>query len=163
MCRLAQLSPDQDSNKPPQPSLVSTGLGNGETQLLFMPLPKTNPSDLTMGMPDNPADAVPDDEAPGAPEVEPDADDAGMAGEVRVPLDSLSEPDEKDEMTPPGEGDKGQANIEYTVNRVEGVDAYIRLDAVNGNKLDQGAAPGSGDDAEMAQLQGMAGQQPERY
>lgn len=99
------------------------------------------------------------------PTPEPDGDEMGSNGEICVPLQALAMPDQQDQMEAPVMGDKVQANIEGTVTRIEGENAYLKLDAVNGQKLDKEQTPSDTDapDAGMAQLQGMAANMPEKY
>ncbi len=52
--------------------------------------------------------------------------------EVCLPLDSLSLPDDKEQMEAPAVGDMVQANVEGKVSRVEGSNAYVTMTAVNG-------------------------------
>lgn len=72
--------------------------------------------------------------------------DMGMS-EVCVPASALAVADEKDQPQAPVVGDKGTAQVDFTVNRVEGDQAYIRVDAVNGQavagagSMEQGADP----------------------
>lgn len=116
------------------------------------------PNDLTMGMDQ--------EDAPEASETGiPDAEDTAEAPEaapieVAVPLASLAIPDEQENMAAPEVGDKGQAPMEYTVTRIEGENAFITLDAVNGQKLGTEKTPT--DDDETGQLQQMAAGMPDR-
>lgn len=103
-------------------------------------------------MTDNGADEAAEGEAPMAP------------GELCVPLAALAQPDEQEQMQPPAPGDKATAQIDYTVTRVEGDNAYITLDGVNGQPINNGspsdqAAPGTGP-ADLAQLKQQAAAMP---
>lgn len=87
----------------------------------------------------------------------PEEAPSAMGNEICVSLAALSQPDEQDQMEPPAVGDKVQANIEGTVSRVEGDNAYITLEAVNGQEVKGGeAAPD-----ELGELQSMAQNMPE--
>jgi hypothetical protein len=70
---------------------------------------------------------------------EPDADDQGMGGgsmEMCIPLSSLSQPDEQDNMQAPAVGDPVTFTAEGTISRIDGDNAYIQPTAVNGQKID---------------------------
>lgn len=79
-----------------------------------------------------------------------------------VPLSSLAMPGEGDQMENPQPGDKGQVNIEWTLDHVKGDNAYITVDAVNGNKLEESPAEPS-EAQQMGELEDMARKMPERY
>lgn len=93
----------------------------------------------------------------------PATDMGGMdSNEICVDLQSLSMPDEDDQMQAPAVGDMVQANIEGTVSRIEGDKAYVMMSAVNGQKVkEQGPAPTDMD--EESTLRQMAAAQPDRY
>lgn len=104
--------------------------------------------------------AAPPDMPPEAPETGGEPDGDGMApGLLCVPLEALGQPDEHDQVNTPEVGDKGQASIEYSVAKIEGPNAYLKLDAINGKTIEEPQGPPT-DDAEQAQLSQMAAQQP---
>jgi hypothetical protein len=107
------------------------------------PAPTPSEMDQGTGMGPEPPEA----------ETEPDGDE----NELCVPLEALAMAGEDDTMEKPEVGDKGQANIEYTVKKIEGDQAYLTLDALNGTKI---APPkgGPSDADKFAELQQMAGQ-----
>ena len=110
-----------------------------------------------------PSPGQPDQGAPPAGPTADDDDGEDMAeNELCVPLSSLAMPGEDDAMEKPEVGDKGQANVEYTVSRIDGDNAYVTVDAVNGNKIAQPAGPPT-EDEQMDQLRQMAEGMPERY
>lgn len=107
------------------------------------------------------------------PHQEPDADDMGgpsdndadntLAGgpkgmnQLCVPLSSLAQAGEDDSMENPTPGDKGQVNVEWTLDRVEGDKAYIRVDAVNGEELEaSGEAKEPSEEQQFGDLQKQA-------
>lgn len=93
----------------------------------------------------------------------PDAADDGSAGamtggmDMCVPLDSLKEPDEQQQMQSPEVGNNVVMTVEGTISRIDGQNAYVTPSAVNGQKLDQmqGNQAPEGD-----QLRQMAGAMP---
>lgn len=101
--------------------------------------------------------AAPDDKASNAPETD--------ASEDCVSLKSLAMPDADngDQMANPEVGDKVQYQVEGTVTRIEGENAYVKRDSVNGEPV-EGPADGDNedepdaDDQERTELGGMAGQ-----
>jgi len=109
--------------------------------------------------PDDAALSPTADQGPGQSQ-DQGADDSGAMdqNEICVDLDSLSMPDEQEKMQAPEVGDKVQANIEGEVTRIEGNKAYVKMTAVNGQKVDDTAA--SSDADEEASLQAMAQQMP---
>jgi hypothetical protein len=108
----------------------------------------------------NPDDTEGNDTMPPPPAS--DASSASPSTEICLSLQSLAMPDDQEQMNPPEEGDKVQANIEGTVNRIESDMAYVTLDAVNGEKVKQNA-PEPTDDQEEESLRGIAASQPDRY
>lgn len=100
--------------------------------------------------------------------------DAGaMNGEDCVPLAALNLPDNTEQMQSPEQGDKVQYTVEGTVTRIEGDNAYIKRDTINGQPVNDAEAepenpaedkgPGEepdassgGDDSQMADLQQLA-------
>lgn len=116
----------------------------------------TNPDDLN-----EENDQTPTPPQPG----EPDGDETPMGeNQICVDLSALSMPDEQDQMQPPAVGDLVQANIEGKVDSIQGDKAYVTMTAVNGQPVeDEDEGPSDNDEQEMANLQGMAEQMPERY
>lgn len=75
-----------------------------------------------------------------------------------VPLSSLAQPDEQENMQQPAVGDPVTMTVEGTISRVEGPNAYVTPSAVNGNKLDNTSQQPD----EESQLQSMAAQMPQQ-
>lgn len=91
------------------------------------------------------------------------SDDSAMGSEDCVPLSSLAMPDadNADQMANPEVGDKVNYQIEGTVTRIEGDNAYVKRDAINGDPVegsgeDDGQAEPDADDQEGSDLRGMA-------
>ncbi len=76
-------------------------------------------------------------------------------GCLPVPLDSLAQPDDKEQMHTPGEGDSGTMQVDYTVEGVNGQTAYVKPSAINGHQLDEGEdnQPNPDDEAAEADQQ----------
>ncbi len=53
-------------------------------------------------------------------------------GEVCVPLKALAQPDDGDTLHTPEVGDSGTMQVDFTVSRVDGENAYLKPMAVNG-------------------------------
>lgn len=87
----------------------------------------------------------------------------GKGPEFCVPLDSLSMPDDKDQMTPPEVGDVVNAQVEGKVSRIEGENAYVVATSINGKPIGEEEAaepsPEDQDQAQLAELQDMAQKQ----
>lgn len=90
----------------------------------------------------------------------PGPEKKGSMQEDCIPVSLLAMPDEGEQMQTPAVGDKVSYNIDGTVTRIEGDQAYIKRDAINGQKVD-GAEPKT-EESEMAELEQMATQMPER-
>lgn len=96
----------------------------------------------------------------GAP---PAAKPAAMpAGGLTVPLTLLQTPDDSDQMQTPQKGDKGECTVGYTLLDVQGDNAIIQPDSINGQDLTgdnpqdtQATADGS-DDEEGSDLRTQA-------
>lgn len=98
-----------------------------------------------------------------ADQAEPDMDDMmGGKHEICVPLDSLSMPDEQEQLEAPAVGDAVTMNIEGKVTRIEGVNAYVQPTAVNGQPVEEKEGPPS-EEEQMSELEDMAKAMPERY
>ncbi len=79
-----------------------------------------------------------------------------------MPLKSLAQPDNQEQMNTPGVGDSVSMQVDATVTRIDGDNAYVKPSAVNGTPLDAGetdeeeAAEPAGasdpDDSETADL-----------
>ncbi len=54
-----------------------------------------------------------------------------------VPLASLAQPDDTEQMQTPVAGDSGTMQVDYTISRVEGENAYIKATAINGNPISE--------------------------
>lgn len=83
-----------------------------------------------------------------AASAEPDGDESMSEGEVCVPLKSLVQPDEKNQMQTPAVGDSGTMTVDYIVTRIEGDNAYVTPNAVNGTSLDDNEDEPDTDDAD---------------
>lgn len=109
---------------------------------------------------------------PGAMDEAPADKSAGVSqmasSEDCVPLAALNLPDEQQQMQAPEQGDKVQYTVEGTVSRIEGDNAYVSREAINGVPVkpdsqepenpaeDLPEKAGSADQG-MAELQDMAG------
>jgi hypothetical protein len=82
---------------------------------------------------------------------------ASMGG-LPVPLKSLAQPDDKEALQTPMQGDSVTMQVEATIDRIEGDMAYITPTSVNGNPLGEEALenPNAADELEGSELQGMA-------
>ena len=68
-------------------------------------------------------------------------DQKGGPGEMqRVPLAALATPDEGDQMANPEVGDMVSYQVEGKIARIDGDDAFVTAEKVNGEPLDE--APG---------------------
>lgn len=93
-----------------------------------------------------------------APGPEPDSDDR----EQCVPVAALAMPDDQEQMAPPEVGDKVSYQVEGTVTRVEGDEAYVQPESINGQEVGPKEAeptPDEQDQADYQDLQGAAQQQ----
>lgn len=70
------------------------------------------------------ADAMPDDDA-GCPE-----------GCIPIPLAALAQPNDKEQMNTPGEGDAVTFQVDAVIDSVNGDTAYVKPSAVNGTPLE---------------------------
>jgi hypothetical protein len=69
----------------------------------------------------------------------PDMEQGGMS-EVCVPINSLKRPGEDEQMQNPAEGDVVSLYAEGKVSRIDGDNAYIQVDSVNGKPMNPEAA-----------------------
>lgn len=106
---------------------------------------------------------MPEGGAGETPALPKDAPEMG-ANEDCVSLKSLAMPDAEngDQMANPEVGDRVQYQVEGTVTRIEGENAYVKRESVNGEPVDtkaeaEGAEPDA-DEEEREELGGMAGQ-----
>lgn len=68
----------------------------------------------------------------------PAPDETSMGGgEVCIPLKSLEQPDNSEAMQTPAEGDTVNFQVDATVTRIDGENAYVKPIAVNGQPLEQ--------------------------
>jgi hypothetical protein len=103
----------------------------------------------------------PPDDLGGAPDSGDSAESPSGGVTVTVPLDLLSQ-----DGVPPGQGDQVQAQIDATVKSVDGSNATLSIDAIDGQPVGQpdisggaGGAPAPGSSAAMkAALMAGAGQ-----
>jgi hypothetical protein len=106
--------------------------------------------------------------APGYSDDAPKSDEPMGSGEDCISLSSLAMPDAEngDQMANPTVGDKVNYQVEGTVTRIEGDNAYVKRETINGQPVDDEDseagedpnAPDSDDDQEREQLGGMADQ-----
>lgn len=98
----------------------------------------------------------------------PGATPAAAAGTVvPIPLDALAQPDEKDEMVNPEQGDIVDFQVEGKIVSINGGMAMVQPTAVNGKPLDGSDEPDEDDPAKrdeqgdqgFGQLEQMAQQQ----
>jgi len=104
------------------------------------------------------------------PNAEPTMPKAASGMEMCVPLSSLAMPGEDEKMNTPDVGDPIQLQVEGTLTRIEGENAYVSPKSVNGKPVSEEGAkvtntPDSDEngDNEFAQLQSEAAQQPQTY
>lgn len=67
-----------------------------------------------------------------------------------VPLSALQMPDESEQMQAPEVGDKVQYTVEGTVARIDGDEAYVDRDTINGQPFDN-KGPGDQNPAQSDQ------------
>lgn len=81
-----------------------------------------------------------------------------MSDEMCVPVESLAQPDEGEQMVNPEVGDPVAMHVEGKVTRIEGGNAYVKPETVNGKPLDSKSAKTADDNEsqEKAQLYDMA-------
>jgi len=89
-----------------------------------------------------------------------------MGGLDCVPLSALNMPDDQEQMQAPEQGDKVTYSIEGTVEKIEGDEAYVKRESINGqpvqppsDKPEQPPQAGDepdNDEAGMAGLEDMA-------
>lgn len=96
---------------------------------------------------------------------EPDGDVPMSGGEDCVPLSALAMPDADngDQMANPEPGDKVSYTVDGAVTRIEGGNAYVKRDAVNGQPVGSPESTSDGDQLdedgdERGALGDMAGQ-----
>lgn len=89
-----------------------------------------------------------------------------MTNEDCVSLSALAVPGEDEQMESPAVGDKVQYTTEGTITRVEGDQAYVKREAVNGEPV-KDVAPQEpampAEESDMNDLRSMAEKEPERY
>lgn len=86
------------------------------------------------------------------------------SAEVCVPTSSLASPAEDEQMTSPEIGDLVQFQVEGKITRVEGENAYVSMQSVNGKPVSEKDAAtsdtqGNESENEFAQLRSEAEQQ----
>ena len=96
---------------------------------------------------------------------EPDGPDDMTPGEDCVSLKSLAmpDPDSGDQMANPEVGDRVNYQVEGTVTRIEGDNAYVKRETINGEPVEDDDNngqddQGNEDDQERQDLGGMASQ-----
>lgn len=110
-----------------------------------------------MGLPKN------NSPVPGAPNLPGQANPSGPGnqpgppanGEICVPLSALAQPDAGDQLQTPEEGDTVTMQVDATVDRIEGDNAYIKPTAINGNPIanpgrKSAASPAADDDGQSS-------------
>ena len=75
----------------------------------------------------------------------------------------LAQPDDKEQMQTPAVGDSGTMTVDFTVTRVEGDNAYIKPNAINGQQIEAEEGEGTpgeeeADAQEGSDLRGQAEQ-----
>ena len=107
---------------------------------------------------------------PPTPDADPSGGQPGDAtpdGCVNVPLASLAQPDDSEQMQTPAVGDSGTMQVDYEVVSITGDQACVKPSAINGKPLggeetptpdDQGEEPGDEGDDLRAQAQSMTPQ-----
>jgi hypothetical protein len=89
----------------------------------------------------------------------------GANGEQCVPLETLAMPGDGEQMTNPEVGDPVSYTIEGKVTRIEGGNAYVKPETINGKPFaaktpeNPEAAAADQDEAGLNELKGMADQQ----
>jgi hypothetical protein len=81
---------------------------------------------------------------------------------LTIPLSFLAQPDNQDQMQTPAKGDSGTMQVDYTITDVQGDQAIVTPNAVNGNDLaaeEAGESPDDADEQEGSDLRSMALQQ----
>lgn len=85
----------------------------------------------------------------------------GGGSELPVPLSSLAQPDDTEQMQSPAQGDTITFTVEATISRIDGETAYVKPSSINGNPLDESADETQNpDEAEGAGLRQEAEQMP---
>lgn len=85
--------------------------------------------------------------------------DGDMDNTLCVPLSSLAQPDDREALQTPAAGDTVSLQVDATVDRIEGDQAYLTLTAVNGKPLEAEARPELPEAAEQREgeeLRGLA-------
>jgi hypothetical protein len=101
------------------------------------------------------------DAAPMAPKA--DGSQAEHSVEQCVPLAALAMPGEDEQMNTPSQGDMVEYRVEGKLTRIEGDNAYVMPDTINGKpaKPEEGTPKPDDEDQEFAQLKDMAQKQDE--
>lgn len=95
--------------------------------------------------------------------------DAAMPGktggmsEVCVPLASLAEEGADEKSANPAVGDPVDFSATGTVSRIEGGNAYVTLESVNGEPLPENQEPSEPDEASILAMAAAADDQPSTY
>lgn len=78
--------------------------------------------------------------------------------ELAVPLSALAQPDDAERLNTPAAGDSVTLTVEAKVTRIEGEQAFIQAQTVNGQALETEpeATEPDGDEAEASELRAMA-------
>lgn len=88
----------------------------------------------------------------------PEAGGGMDSTEQCVPVDALAMPDDGEQLTPPAAGDRVSYQVEGKVTRIDGKNAYVQPETVNGQPIESGKAePNEGQPPEedAQQLQGL--------
>ena len=88
---------------------------------------------------------------------------------IPVPLSSLGQPDDKEKMQTPVEGDSVSLQVDATIVSIQGDTAFIKPTAVNGNLIDEEAGEppvaddgvANPDEAEASLRDAMSQEQPQ--
>jgi hypothetical protein len=92
----------------------------------------------------------------------PQAPVAPPVAELPVPLASLSQPDDQEQLKTPAQGDTVSLQVDATVSRIEGETAFITPTAINGKPLEEAnetAQPAGLDEQEAGLREAMGNEQ----
>lgn len=77
----------------------------------------------------------------GAPAGGQDTDEGCPEGCIPIPLAALAQPNDKEMMQNPGEGDAITFQVDAIIDSINGDTAYVKPSAVNGTPLEPDAEP----------------------
>lgn len=88
-------------------------------------------------------------------------EEPGDSQELPVPLTALAQPDDQEAMQTPSVGDSVSFQVDATITRIEGDQAFVKPTAINGTPLDntdKSPTPDDQDAEEGSDLQAQASQ-----